>query len=417
MIYSYRAKKGPKELVEGTIEALTVEDAIERLSEKGLLPIDVQEAKVQAVEAPSPRASTKPLPRSQPGRITLFGGIRSSEITVLSRQLASLLKAGVPILQGLWILSEQTQNPKLKKVLTHIQEEVNNGKSLSAIFSLYPKYFPPIYIAMIRTGEDSGTLDSALSRIAEYRRKQEEMRSRVLSAMAYPILMAITGAGTVIFMLTFVIPKLTKLFANLGQSLPAPTRILMTMSEFLKQPAFWGVIGILVVAFNLWVRLAPQMARAAWSAFSLKLPIIKGFVMKSEMARFSRTMELLLKSGVTVLRAIEITTPVLKNVILRAEFSKAYQSITGGGSLGKSLKESKIVPMFVSNLISIGEESGKLDDTMSEIADLYERETDEAIRVMTSLMEPLMILVMGGIVGFIVIAMMLPMFELNMAVK
>lgn len=420
--YVYRAKKGPTEVVDGTIEASSVDEAVEKLDQIGLLPVNISEftEKKQVVSsapkpvetAPPNEATKKAAPRRE-----FFRRLKSSDITLFGRQLASLIRAGVPILKALWIISEQTESPRLKEVLLAMQEEIRNGKTFSSTLEHYPKNFPPIYIAMVRAGEDSGTLQEALGRISEYRRKQEEIFSRVRTAMAYPALMAVTGIGTIVFMLTFVIPRLTGLFSTMGAALPLPTRILMKISSLFASPIFWYIVGVFLMICVIAARAQRAKLGLLWSRLSLRLPALRTFVVKAELARFARTLELLIKSGIPILRAIEVTTPVLGNEVLRRQFAQMQTELAGGGSLGKGMRESGVFPPFVSNLISVGEESGKLDESLAEIADFYERETDEAIKVLTSLVEPLMILVMGLIVGFIVIAMLLPMFELNMMVK
>lgn len=336
---------------------------------------------------------------------------------MFGRQLASLIKSGVPILKALWIVSEQTQNPRFKQFLDTAQKDINNGKTLSSVLADHPKLFPPIYVAMVRTGEDSGNLQESMTRISDYRQRQEEIVSRIRTAMAYPALMACTGVGTIIFMLTFVIPKLTNLFSSLGSHLPLPTRILMKISALFQNPMFWAISTFVVLTVVMLARLRAEQMKWFWGKLSLRLPLIKSLVIKTELARFSRTFELLIRSGLPILRALEIAAPVLDNLVLRKHLEKAREDLTGGGSLGKGLKECGVFPLFMTNLISVSEESGRLDEALKEIADFYERETDESIKIMTSLMEPLMILVMGLIVGFIVISMMLPMFELNMIVK
>ncbi len=426
-LFAYKAKKGPTEFVNGVIEAATQEEAVDRLSDRGLLPLFIEEAKGEIAQQSSDALSAQPEKQkseassdalsSKTKKRVLFGRIKSSEITIFSRQLASLLKAGVPILKALWIISEQSENPRFKKVMAHARDDVQNGKPLSSVLTQYPKLFPPIYIAMVRTGEDSGTLQETLLRVATYRQRQEEILSRVRTAMAYPALMALTGIGTVIFMLTFVVPKLMTLFSGMGSKLPLPTRILVSLSGFFHQKWLLGILGVVIAAIVLFLRYSGDLARVLWSRWSLKIPIVKDFIMKAELARFSRTLELLIKSGIPILRAIEVTAPVINNTVLSGEFVKILNDIAGGGSLGKSMHQANVFPLFMSNLISVGEESGKLDEAMEEVANFYERETDEAIRVLTSLLEPLMILVMGAVVGFIVIAMLLPMFELNLAVK
>ncbi len=433
--FQYRAKKGPTEVVSGRVEAATLDDAVEKLDQMGLFPIEIKEAKEgekkdQSSESgvrSSEQKKTKEKKAEKEKQVSqlstpklkksIFGRIKSSDITVFGRQLASLLRSGVPILRALWIISEQSTNPKFRDFLDKAQKDINNGRSLSMVLADYPKQFPPVYVALVRTGEDSGNLQEALLRVSEYRQKQEEIMSRVKTAMAYPALMAFTGIGTIIFMLTYVIPKLTKLFSTMGSHLPLPTKILMQVSDFFQNPWFWLLIGTILFTLFAIIKMRPKETHWAWSVLSLKLPIVKGFIVKSELARFSRTFELLIKSGLPILRALEVASPVLNNSIFKKCLLKAEEDLTGGGSLGKSLRDSGVFPLFMTNLVSVSEESGKMDEAMSEVANFYERETDEAIRIMTSLLEPLMILVMGCIVGFIVIAMMLPMFELNMIVK
>jgi type II secretory pathway component PulF len=420
--FIYRAKKGPTAVVDGSIEAGSQDEAVEKLSQMGLLPITLSEGPPEAsLPADSPKKNGEKkevVPRdSAILKKRLFSRIKSSEITIFGRQLAGLVKAGVPILRAIWIISEQSDNPRFRAVLDHAQDEIKNGRTLSSVLAEYPKLFPPVYIAMVRTGEDSGTLQEALMRISDYRQRQEEILSRVKTAMAYPILMAVTGIGTIAFMLTFVIPKLTGLFSTMGGSLPLPTKILMKISSYFQMPLFWIVTAVAIFAAVILLKTRTAQMKVLWSRLSLSLPLVKDFILKAELARLTRTLELLIKSGTPILRSIEITTPVLSNTVLRDQFGASHDEIMGGSSLGKSLKSRKIFPLFMTNLILVGEETGKLDDSLSEIAVFYERETDEKIKIMTSLLEPLMILVMGLIVGFIVIAMLLPMFELNMMVK
>lgn len=417
--FAYRAKKGPNDVLNGVVEAVTEEAAIDQLSEEGLIPVMIRELKPnESVEKEGAAAPTQtaPLPKAL-GNVHFSRRIKSSDITIFSRQLATLLKSGVPILRAFWILSEQTENSRFKAFLIHAQDEIKNGNPVSSVLAEYPKLFPSIYLAMIRTGEDSGTLQEALLRVSVYRQKQEAVLSQIRTAMAYPALMALTGIGTVTFMLVFVVPRLTNLFTSMGEHLPLPTQILIGISNVLRQKWLLAILILLVVGAALFVRLKATQCRRIWSRISLRLPIVRGFILKSELARFARTLDLLIKSGVPILKAIEITAPVLSNVLLREEFDKTRRELAEGGSFGQSLKQSKFFPLFMTNLISVGEESGKLDEAMDEIASFYERETEEAVKILTSLLEPLMILVMGVIVGFIVIAMLLPMFELNLAVK
>ncbi|MFH1190254.1 MAG: type II secretion system F family protein [Candidatus Omnitrophota bacterium] len=402
--YTYRAKKGPEEIVEGAIDARTEKEAIEKLVQQGYVPIRVVEANIRPQA--KPRA-----PEKRGGRVS------SREVTVFSRQLAGLLKSGVPILNAINIISEQAERPGLKAVLSDCHNAIREGATFSSTLEAYPKVFSPLYIALIRAGENSGTLPEALFRVAEYRIKQEEMFSRFMMAMAYPALMALVGLGTVIFMLVFVIPRLVGIFVNMGQVLPLPTRILIFISSGLRQWWLWIVIAAVAITLLGKRQAATKAGRLFFSKLKLKLPVFGKFVLKAELARFSRTLELLIRSGISILKAIDVAIPVLDNEVIRGQLRKSYKDLEQGGSLGKSLKDSKLFPLFMSNLIIVGEASGALDEALSEVANAYERDTDEMMKMMSSLLEPIMILVMGLVVGFIVIAMLLPVFEINVMVR
>ncbi|MCX5692488.1 MAG: type II secretion system F family protein [Candidatus Omnitrophica bacterium] len=406
-IYKYRAKKGLDHVEDGKIEAQSEKDAIEKIHQMGCVPLYIEEC---LRSEPKTQASSSLGTR-------MFGRIPQSEITLFSRNLASLLRAGVPILKAISIISEQSENANLKIMLYNIYNAVKDGSSFSSALMKYPKSFSYLYIAIINAGEDSGSLPDALLRIAEYRAKQEEMFSHIRMALAYPILMAVMGIATVVFMLTFVVPRLTNIFTSIGQALPMPTKILISVSAGLRQSWPWMILILAIAALSVRKQLNTQNGRIFFSAFKLRFPVFGKFVFKSELARFSRTLELLIRNGIPILKAIDIAIPVLGNEMIKNQLKRSYKDLEQGGSFGKSLKESKLIPLFVTNLIIVGEESGRLDDALSEVANIYERETDEAMKVMTNLLEPLMILVTGLIVGFIVIAMLLPIFEINVVVK
>lgn len=402
--FIYRAKKGPQEVTEGTVEAQSEKEAIEKLSVLGYIPLSLGQLGAQAEQKPA-----APMPQG------VHGKIRSPEITILSRQLASLLRSGVPILTSLNIIAEQSDNAALRSVVRSIHNTVKEGNTFSASLGGYPRIFSSLYIAMIRTGEDSGVLPDVLLRIADYRTKQEEALSRFRMALAYPVLMVFVGLGTVVFMLTFVMPRLLKIFLSMGQDLPMPTKILLATSRALSHWWFWA--GLTLIALILWRQAKSEAAQIPLSRLKLHLPLFGKFILKGELARFSRTMEVLLRSGIPILRAINVAIPVVSNKIITEQMRVSYKELEQGGSFGGSLKSSKVFPVFMTNLIIVGEESGKLADAFSEVATSYERDTEEAVRVMTNLLEPAMILVMGLIVGFIVVAMLLPIFEINVMVK
>ncbi|HTZ11321.1 MAG TPA: type II secretion system F family protein [Candidatus Margulisiibacteriota bacterium] len=401
MIYQYRAKKGPQGIEEGRLEADTEKEAIEKLSAMGYVPVRIEPLKQDVTRQAVVVTSS-------------LGRIRVREVTIFSRELASLIKSGLPILNAMTIILEQSENPSFRRVLENIRSSLKDGNTFSAALSSYPKIFPTLYLSLIRAGEDSGSLPEALLRIADYRLKEEEAYSRLRMALAYPLLMVLVGLGTIIFMLTFVIPRLAGIFFNLGQRLPLPTRILIKASTSLSHWWIWTVLILAVLISRKQFRSEP--GKQVLSRFKLALPLFGNLILKSELSRFSRTLELLLKSGIPILRAIALAIPVIDNEVIKGQLRISYQELEQGGSFGKSLKNSRLFPLFMTNLLIVGEESGRLNESLSEVARTYERDTEEAFKVMTNLLEPLLILVMGLVIGFIVVAMLLPVFEINVAV-
>ena len=403
-LYRYKAKEGAQKTVEGTLDAPSRDDAVRQIEERGLFPIKVEEAL-------SPDLTIKLAPKRTGVRV------RSQDITIFSRQLATLIKSGVPILKALGVLSEQASSVHLKKIVSDIFNELKEGSKFSACLARYPGVFSSFYVAMVRAGEDSGNLEEVLFSVAEYRQAQEEMLSKVRLALLYPLIMFLVGVGTITFMLTFVMPRLMGIFQDIGQDLPLPTKILIATSQFVSTK--WPLILIAVFALFAALRfeLKTKRGRLMASVILMRLPILGDLLLKRELARLSRTLELLIKSGIPILKAMELTAPIIDNQIIRDCFLEGYRELAQGASLGATLRRFKVFPAFMTNLISIGEESGKLDISLAELAGAYERDTDEKIKTFTTVLEPVMILVMGIIIGFAVIGMLLPIFEINLIVR
>ncbi|MFH0827390.1 MAG: type II secretion system F family protein [Candidatus Omnitrophota bacterium] len=400
-LYRYTAKKGPQEVMEGQLEAASEKEAVEKINALGLIPMRVEEEVTLSASAASTGKS--------------FGKVKTRQITVFSRQLATLIRSGVPILRAIHIIMEQSESRTLKAVLGDIHDNLKEGSTFSSSLAAHPDCFSPLYIAMIRAGEDTGALPEALLRVTDYRMKQEEFISRLRMALAYPVLMAIVGAATIVFMLTFVIPRLTKIFLSMGQELPLPTQILISISRGLSEVWVWLALSVIILI--LIQQSKTGAGKAVLSRLKIRLPLFGSIILKVNLSRFCRTLELLIKSGIPILKAIDIAVAVINNEVVKEKLKTSHKELEQGGSFGKSLKTSGLLPSFMTNLVIVGEESGKLAEALSEVADTYERETDEAVRIMTNLLEPLMILVMGLIVAFIVIAMLLPIFEINLMAR
>ncbi len=398
--YVYRAKKNSAETVSGQILAHTQDEAIDLISQLGLLPVSI-EAKADSAQTQSVR----------------YQKVKTKDICVFSRQLANLLKSGVSILRSLAILEEQTMQPYFKKVISNIAWGIKNGRSFSDCLSEYPLIFSPLYITMINAGEESGNIQEMLISISIYQQRQEEVLSKVRIALAYPILMAVVGVGTIYFILSFVLPKMASLFDNMGSQLPLPTKILLTISSILVKGWAVALIAILLIGLSIkrWAQSA--QGRLILSKVFLRLPLFGEIILKSELSRFCRTVVLLMKSGVPIVRSLQIAIPILSNEVIKAQLTKSKNDLTGGGSLGENLRQSSEIPPMMAHMIAIGEESGNLNEVFNEVATTYEQETDEKIKVMTTLFEPMMILVIGLIVGFIVFAMLLPIFQMDVFAK
>ncbi len=395
--YEYVAKKDTAETVRGKINAQNEEEAINLINQLGFLPVSVvPEGKEEAAKA---KYSSKK--------------IRSKELYVFSRQLANLLKSGVSIIKALGLLSDQTDNAYFRSIIQDLEWNVKNGKSFSECLQAHPTIFSPLYVTLIQAGEESGNIQEMLLAVAEYKKRQDEILSRVRTALAYPILMAVLGAGTVYFVLTFVLPKMSGLFDSIGDKLPWPTQMLLDLSGFLSQYWYLFVVAVIAVALGLrhWRQL--QSGHGALSGFLLKLPLFGDVILKTELARFGRTLVLLHRSGVPFLRALEISIPILSNDLIKKDLMICKEDLTSGGSFGQGIQKSGRIPSIMGHLISIGEESGNLDEVLEEIAETYEAESNETIKVMTTLLEPLMILSVGLVVGFIVFAMLLPIFQID----
>jgi len=415
-IYIYKAKKGPKEIVNGEIEADSESGAVSKIEGMGLMPMavaakDAARARAPVAEAPEELSPAREKTKAPPRAVLRA---RPRDIDVFTRQLATLVRTNVPMLRSLTLIADETENKGFKGVVSDLERQVKEGKMLSEAMERYPGIFNNLYLNMVKSGEKGGVLDEVLRRLAEHREKAEEIRRKIQAAMAYPALMISVGIVTIFVMLTYFLPKLTGLFENMKQALPLPTRILMGISGFMSANWYWFVI-VLVFAVVVLGKIKPgSKKKLFFDMMKLHTPIIKKLVKNGEVAKFSRALELLLKNGIPIYESLELATDTLDNDALRDRLRGVQADIMGKGStLSESLKKIDIFPRFAVNMIAVGEESGKLDDSLAEIGDAYEREIQQAIKLITTLLEPLLILVVGAVVGFIVFAMLLPIFDVG----
>ncbi len=351
---------------------------------------------------------------SQLGLVKNFGfgrHVSAADLASATRQLATLLNAGLPLDEVLATVAEQTDQVALNRAFSAIREEVLQGEQLFNAMSGHHKVFPELFINMVQVGESSGTLDQVLHRLADFLDDQAKIRSRIQAALAYPILMTLVGSGVLIFLFVFVVPKITRMLDEMGQALPLPTKILITSSDLLA--TWWWLIALTVIAAaTALVRYRKtSRGRLKLDGLLLKLPLYGRLHLLIATAWFSRTLGTLLQSGVPLLKALDITGELLKNRVLKNAIVTARREVQEGGTLAKTLRETAVFPPMLAQITAAGEKSGQLEPMLFLVAETYEHQTDLSITSSLSLLEPLMILVMGGIVGFVVLAILLPIFE------
>ncbi len=409
--FHYKAKKGPHETVEGDISADNADQVVVKLDQMDLIPVSIIEQGV----AGRPQKAKAEKSKEEPRRT---GKVRSKDIDAFTWQLASLVKASVPILRALSLIAEQTENASLQVVVEDLKQQVKDGKTLSESMARYPKLFNNLFLSMVRSGEQGGVLDEVLYKIADHREKEQKMRRKIQSAMAYPMVMLVVGIGTVFVMLTFFMPKFIGIFERMKRELPMPTKVLISASNFMSENWIWFIF-VFAFVFIIFGRMKPGgKKKFIFDLIKLHTPLIKQFIRDAEIAKFCRTLGMLLKNGLPVYDSLALATSTLDNEALRKQLEVTSKEIvTQGSTLSASLRKVKIFPNFAINMIAVGEEGGKLEDSLNGVAEAYEKEVEQAISVMTSLLEPLLILAIGGVVGFIVFAMLLPIFDIGVMAK
>jgi len=383
--------------VTGTIDSNGRKVASQALRDRGVFP-----------------TSLEPLAARARGYRHWFGGgqrLAVAELAAATRQLATLLGAGLALDDALGTVAEQAEHPLLHRTLISLREEVRQGEALHAALAGHPKIFPDLYVSIVRVGEDSGTLDQALARMADFLENQARVRSRIQAALAYPLLMSVVGVGILGFLFAFVVPKITRMLEELGQALPWPTVILIQANR-IATGYWWLFLPLVAAASYLFDRYRrTEHGRLHIDRLLLDIPVFGRLQLLIATARFARTLAILLSNGVPLLKALEIARSLLGNSNLRQAVEKAGRRVQEGGSLAGALRESALFPPMLIQVTAAGEKSGQLEEMLTRVADSYEHQTDLAITGMLSLLEPLMILVMGGVVGFVVLAILLPIFQ------
>lgn len=342
-----------------------------------------------------------------------FQKVSGKDLAIMTRQMSTLLAAHIPLVDTLSALLEQTQNPKLKSALGSIKESVVQGGRLSDAMAAHPKIFSTIYISMVGAGEASGALEVVLQRLADLTEKQAALKSKITGALMYPLIMSLVGVSLMSFLLVYVVPKVTKIFEDQKATLPIPTKILIAVSHTLANYWYLVLLVVVLLVYGTKRYLKTKKGRTQYDRLSLRLPIFGKLFRLVAVSRFSRTLATMLGSGVQLLRAMDIVKNVMENTLLIEAIENTKNSVREGESIAEPLKRSGHFPPLVTHMISIGEKTGELETMLIRVADSYDVQVDNMVGTMTTLLEPIMILVMGGVVSFIVMSILLPILQLN----
>jgi type IV pilus assembly protein PilC len=398
--FKYKARNNLGKVTEGTIVAESESAVGAQLRQKRL--------EVISVSAGGGIGAIWAALNSKGGKVT------TKDIVVFSRQFSTMVNAGLPILQGLTIVAEQAENPDFRVVMTKIRDDISNGVPLSEAMSKHPKAFTTLYVNMVKAGEQGGILDVIFERLSEYLEKAEGVARKVKSAMMYPIVVMSVAVLVVIFLMVKVVPTFRDVFGSFGAKLPLPTQIVINISDFLSSKKALLLVALFII---LWIVIA-LYKKTKTGAYNmdkllLKIPVFGVLARKAAVAKFARTLGTLIKSGVPILDALETVAKTSGNLVIERAVNNARDSVREGKTLTQPLRESKVFPPMVTQMINVGEETGAIDAMLSKIADFYEDEVDAAVEGLTSIIEPILIVFLGVTIGFIVVAMFMPMFDLG----
>ena len=417
--YVYEALNSAGKPQKGTIEASSSEEAIQRIKGQGYFPTSVREQKIKGA-GPKGEDSGKRKKKKKKGDRTAFsiGGVTQKKIVSFTRQLSTLQDAGLPLLRSIQILEQQERPGLLKSILSQVAEDVESGSTLSDAMAKHPKAFDRLYSKMVNAGEIGGVLDLILQRLANFLEKAQRLKQRIKGAMIYPVVVIIIAVLIVTGIMVFVIPKFQDIFNDFGVDLPAITLWLIDISLWVagQKGSDQHIPGWVIILFTpfvvyLFFKLIRKTGpgRAVTDIILLKIPVVGGLVQKTSVARFTRTLGTLISAGVPILEAIMITRDTSGNYVYEKALTKVHDSIREGETFAAPLRESKVVDSLVVNMIDVGEETGDMDTMLMKIADNYDEEVDVAVQALLSLLEPLMVVVLGGIVGTIVLALFMPL--------
>ncbi|MCH6569664.1 MAG: type II secretion system F family protein [Acidobacteria bacterium] len=400
--FRYKAVTPEGKVVEGTLEAADQETVLARLQEQGQLPIKVFSG--EETGGLLSREIRLPWQRKK---------VPQKDLLIFTQELSTLVKAGLTLDRSLSVLSDLTENAYLAEVVGELLREIKGGKALSEALSTHPQVFPKVYVNMVRAGEVGGALDQILERLEEYLEGADELRSYLISSMIYPCILVVVAMGSIIIMMTVVIPQFADIFENAGAPVPLPMKVLLVLSGFLT--GFWWLILLVIGGGAYWIysRLKTEEGRLNWDRQLLKLPVVGSVLQKLEVSRFSRTLGTLLQSSVPLIQSINLVKEIVENQAIASTMESIKSGVKKGEGLTRPIREAEIFPPFALHLLAVGEETGRLDDMLLQIADSYDRDLKRSLQRLVALLEPAIILVMGLIIGVMVVSMLYSIFSIN----
>ncbi len=412
-IFNYVAIDKDGKESKGRLEASGNQDAMEQMRQKGLYPISINEEKDKNDGSPLRNREIPGGPKPAKSALSLsFGGVSAKQITVFTRQLATLIGSGLPLVRALYVLERQEKSGILKTTIRGLAEQVEGGSSFSEALSKFPKAFPPLYVNTVKAGEAGGVLEVVLTRLAEFAEKSQRLEGRIKSAMVYPALVLTMALSVLGFLITFIVPKFLQIFKEMNVELPVMTKVLLVVSDFARSRWYIG-IGLVVLLIVLWnVLYSLPVTKLLIDKGKLEIPVMGQLLRKIAIARFSRTLGTLLSSGVPILQSLMVSKDTTGNEAMARSIVVVHDAVREGETIAKPLLKAGLFPAMAVNMISVGEETGALDQMLLKVADVYDEEVDVTVTGLMSLLEPFLIIGLGMIVGFIVIAMFLPLFQL-----
>jgi len=406
-VFAYKGFDSAGKTVSGVVDADSQRTARAMLRREGVFATEFQEEIVQE----------RPILKREFTFRGLLARIKVQDVAIVTRQLATLLGAGLPLVEALSATIEQADILPMKRILSQVRDRVNEGSTLADALAQHTKAFSELYVNMVRAGEASGALEVVLQRLADFMENQVSIRATFWAHMIYPLVMIVIAFAVVFLLMVKVIPKLTQIFQDIHRTLPLPTKLLIASSNFAS--TYWPLILIIIVGLIIGMRQFRRTARGReWmDRVSLRLPLFGKLIRISAMSRFSRTLSTLLASGVPIVKALDIVSAIVGNVVLSRAIDAAKERITEGMSIAEPLRQSKVFPPMVIRMIAVGEQSGELEGMLERVAVAFDREVDAKLKVFTSLLQPVVILIMAGMVGFIIVSILLPILEINQMVK